>query len=54
MTETNATSVYPPAEPSPSFPKIEEAIGAWWEEEQIFQRSIEQRRAAGRAGIRLL
>src|SRR3974390_2173884 len=40
-------TVYPPAEPSPSFPKLEETILAWWEKERIFQRSIERRRQAG-------
>ena len=40
-------TVYPPAEPSPSFPRIEEAIGAAWEQEKTFQRSIDQRREQG-------
>ena len=44
---TEPKTVYPPAEPSPSFPKIEEAIGAWWKENAIFERSIEQRREQG-------
>ncbi|MBB5752387.1 isoleucine--tRNA ligase [Prosthecomicrobium pneumaticum] len=51
MTETAEAPVrstaYPPADTSPSFPKIEEAIGAWWKENRIFERSVEQRRAAG-------
>ncbi|HZP19429.1 MAG TPA: isoleucine--tRNA ligase [Bauldia sp.] len=50
MNDTAAASkptVYPAAEPSPSFPKIEEAVGKWWVENRIFQRSIEQRRDAG-------
>ncbi len=44
---TAAKTVYPPADPSPSFPKIEETIGAWWKENRIFERSIEQRREQG-------
>jgi len=44
---TEPKTVYPPAAPSPSFPKIEEAIGAWWKENRVFERSIEQRREAG-------
>ncbi len=42
-----AKTVYPPADPSPSFPRIEEAIGAAWEAEKTFQRSIERRREQG-------
>jgi len=50
MTDTPATpktttSVYPPAEPSPSFPKLEEAIGQWWKDDRTFQKSIDRRRA---------
>ena len=44
MNDTAKPTVYPPADPSPSFPKIEEAIGAWWVENRVFQRSIERRR----------
>ncbi|MCX5496885.1 isoleucine--tRNA ligase [Kaistia dalseonensis] len=44
---TEQKTVYPAAEPSPSFPKIEEAIGAWWKENGIFERSIAQRRDRG-------
>ncbi|MBZ9939094.1 isoleucine--tRNA ligase [Mesorhizobium sp. BR1-1-16] len=47
--KTAAKSVYPAAEPSPSFPKIEEAIGAWWKENETFERSIAQRRDQGAA-----
>ena len=54
MNDHRQTTVYPPAEPARAFPKIEEAIGARWEAEKTFQRSIERRREAGRAGIRLL
>jgi isoleucyl-tRNA synthetase len=42
-----ASSVYPPADPSPSFPRIEEAIGASWIAEKTFQRSINRRREQG-------
>ncbi len=42
-----ATPVYPPAEPSPSFPKLEEGIGQWWKEDRTFQKSIDRRRAEG-------
>jgi isoleucyl-tRNA synthetase len=38
------TTVYPPAEPSPSFPKLEEAVLALWQSEKTFQRSIDRRR----------
>ncbi len=48
-TPATAKTVYPPADPSPSFPRIEEAIGAAWEAEKTFQRSIEQRREQGAA-----
>lgn len=40
-------TVYPAADPSPSFPKLEEATLKWWEGEKIFQRSIERRRKEG-------
>ncbi len=46
-TPAPAKTVYPPADPSPSFPRIEEAIGAAWEAEKTFQRSIERRREEG-------
>ncbi len=46
-TPATAKTVYPPAEASPSFPRIEEAIGATWAAEKTFQRSIEQRREQG-------
>jgi isoleucyl-tRNA synthetase len=42
----NAT-VYPPVDPSPNFPKIEEAIGTLWAKEKTFQRSIDRRREEG-------
>ncbi len=50
MNDTAATpkaAVYPPVEPSPSFPRLEEAIGAWWTENGTFQRSIDRRREKG-------
>ena len=46
-TPATAKTVYPPADPSPSFPRIEEAVGAAWEAEKTFQRSIERRREQG-------
>ncbi len=46
-TTPKAAAVYPPADPSPSFPKLEEAVGAWWKENRTFQRSIERRREEG-------
>ncbi|MCB1500754.1 MAG: isoleucine--tRNA ligase [Bauldia sp.] len=42
-----AATVYPPAEPSPNFSKLEEAIGKWWVEDRTFQRSIDRRREEG-------
>ena len=36
---------YPPVDPSPSFPKLEERIVARWHAENTFQRSVEQRPA---------
>ncbi|MCW5697159.1 MAG: isoleucine--tRNA ligase [Bauldia sp.] len=47
MTEAPKAPVYPPADPSPSFPKLEEAIGARWVEEGTFQASIKRRRDEG-------
>ena len=46
-TTPKAAAVYPTADPSPSFPKLEEAVGAWWKENRTFQRSIERRRKEG-------
>ena len=45
-TRPKGTTVYPPAEPSPSFPKLEEAVLALWQSEKTFQRSIDRRREA--------
>ena len=42
MPETLKTH-YPQAAESPNFPKMEEAIGAWWKEENVFRRSVERR-----------
>ncbi len=47
MNDATKTTVYPPAEASPNFPKLEEAVGKWWEEKAVFQTSIDQRRDAG-------
>lgn len=44
---TEPKTVYPAADPSPSFPKMEEAIGAWWKENGTFEASIKQRRDQG-------
>ncbi len=38
-------TAYPPADPSPSFPKLEEGVLKLWEEEKTFQRSIDRRKA---------
>jgi isoleucyl-tRNA synthetase len=47
MNQPVKPTVYPAAEPSPSFPKIEEAILAVWEQEGTFQRSIDRRKGEG-------
>jgi isoleucyl-tRNA synthetase len=47
MNDTAKPTVYPPADPSPSFPKLEEATLKWWEAEKTFQRSIDRRKQAG-------
>jgi len=47
MSDKNKTPAYPPVESSPSFPKMEEEIAAWWKAEDIFQKSIDRRRAEG-------
>ena len=47
MNDATKPTVYPPAEASPNFPKLEEAVGKWWEENAVFQRSIDQRREQG-------
>ncbi len=44
MTQHKKPPVYPPALPSPSFPKMEEAIAAWWKSDDTFKRSIARRR----------
>ncbi|HET7715723.1 MAG TPA: isoleucine--tRNA ligase [Bauldia sp.] len=46
-TPKTAATVYPPVEPNPSFPKLEEAVGEWWKENRTFQRSIDRRREQG-------
>ena len=43
---TDKPSLYPAADPSPSFPRLEEAIGAYWQKEDIFRRSVERRRGS--------
>ncbi|MGD9738588.1 MAG: isoleucine--tRNA ligase [Bauldia sp.] len=47
MTDQQKTPVYPAAPPSPSFPRIEEEIGAAWDAEGTFAASIERRRSEG-------
>lgn len=47
MTDTPKPPVYPSVDASPSFPKIEEAIGAAWDAEGTFAASIEKRQAEG-------
>jgi isoleucyl-tRNA synthetase len=47
MNQPVKPTVYPAAEPSPSFPKLEQAILALWESEKTFQRSIDRRRGEG-------
>ncbi len=47
MTEPKKTPIYPPVDASPSFPKMEEEIAAWWLAEDIFHKSIDRRRAEG-------
>jgi isoleucyl-tRNA synthetase len=49
MADTTKPSVYPPADPSPSFPKLEETILERWQRENTFRASIERRRKAGAA-----
>ena len=44
MSENEKKTVYPPADPSPNFPQLEEAIGAIWEREKTFQQSVDRRR----------
>lgn len=36
---------YPPVDPRPSFPEIEKGILAYWAENKLFERSVEQREA---------
>jgi isoleucyl-tRNA synthetase len=44
MTESLKPTVYPPADPSPNFAKLEEAVGKLWADEETFQHSIDRRR----------
>lgn len=41
------TRAYPPVEQNPNFPDLEQAVAARWTSERTFERSIEQRKAAG-------
>ncbi len=47
MNDITKPTVYQPADPSPNFPKIEEAVLKLWEEEKTFQRSIDRRKEKG-------
>ncbi len=47
MNKNVKTAVYPPADPNPSFPKLEEAIGKQWAADKTFQKSIDRRRESG-------
>jgi isoleucyl-tRNA synthetase len=47
MTKQEPVKPYPAAEPSPSFPKLEEAILAKWKEENTFHQSLQRRRDEG-------
>ncbi|THF88338.1 isoleucine--tRNA ligase [Deinococcus sp. KSM4-11] len=42
MTTSDNTQMFRPVESNPSFPRLEEALLRWWQEKQIFQRSLEQ------------
>ncbi|SMF18578.1 Isoleucyl-tRNA synthetase [Tistlia consotensis] len=45
MRDDGAAPPYPEVESSPSFPAIETEILAYWEQERIFERSVEERPA---------
>ncbi|HVY21320.1 MAG TPA: isoleucine--tRNA ligase [Bauldia sp.] len=47
MNQPVKPTVYPPAEPSPNFPKLEEGILKSWQEEKTFQKSIDRRKEQG-------
>jgi len=49
-TEPAAGSPYPEVEQNPSFPKLEEAILAFWKRERIFEASVEGRAAKNKDG----
>ena len=49
--QVNETDIpYPDVPASPSFPKIEEEVLAFWKQERIFERSVEQRPLKDDAG----
>src|ERR687896_2737302 len=39
-------ALYRPVDPKVSFPALEERIQAWWKENRIFQRTLEERKDA--------
>jgi len=43
MQATDAPKPYPDVPSSPSFPKIEEEVLAFWKQEKVFERSVEER-----------
>jgi len=43
MSTNNLSTPYPPADPKPKFPAIEEDVLAYWAEQKIFQQSIDDR-----------
>jgi isoleucyl-tRNA synthetase len=47
MNETVKATAYPAADPSPSFPRLEEGVLQLWKTEKTFQRSIDRRREQG-------
>ena len=42
MTSTTSKSLFKPVQQNPSFPEMEQATLKWWDEQKIFQRSLEQ------------
>ncbi|WP_293911776.1 isoleucine--tRNA ligase [Deinococcus sp.] len=42
MTSEPKTTMFNPVQPSPNFPALEEQTLAWWQDKQIFERSLKQ------------
>lgn len=42
MTSTKAKTPFKPVQQNPSFPEMEQATLKWWDEQKIFERSLEQ------------